>query len=371
MGLRYLGGKILDTPKISVLIPMYNRKHYIKDCVDSVLNQTFKDFEIIIRDNCSTDGGFEFVQENYANQISSGKIKLFRNDENIGLWRSSNRLMYDAKGEYVYFLHSDDIFLSHALKHLYEAAKATNADVVHESYWFNIPQNSVGQSVSNVDLRCLETNPAPKDTLIFVSNNPINRFSEWITSGTFWDVQYNLLKREFILEELFAREIFFKVDYKFFMLWLLMFSKVFVKTPVICYVRRAAPDSGTNTGNWFQKIDESIKDLIEISRSMDEVFDKIAFFKDNEEYQYMAKAHLLQLIHPFFVTRRNFYKDGITPEIQRTVANAFKEYFGKDYFYVEFLFNLSQVSQHGKPVDKIVTPSAPPRFTEQLILEAA
>ena len=59
----------MDAPKISVLIPMYNRKHYIEDCVNSVLNQTFQDFEIIIRDNCSTDGSFEFVAKRYAKEI--------------------------------------------------------------------------------------------------------------------------------------------------------------------------------------------------------------------------------------------------------------------------------------------------------------
>lgn len=59
----------MNTPKISVLIPMYNRKHYIQDCINSALNQTFQDFEIIIRDNVSTDGGFEFVQHRYANEI--------------------------------------------------------------------------------------------------------------------------------------------------------------------------------------------------------------------------------------------------------------------------------------------------------------
>ena len=71
----------MSEPKISVLIPMYNRKHYIEDCINSVLNQTFQDFEIIIRDDGSTDGSAEFVEKIYATQISSRKITLMRNEK--------------------------------------------------------------------------------------------------------------------------------------------------------------------------------------------------------------------------------------------------------------------------------------------------
>ena len=123
--------------KISVLIPLYNRMRYIKECIDSALNQTFQDYEIIIRDNCSTDGSFEFVQENFSQQISEGKIKLFRNEKNIGEGGSVNRLFNDATGKYFTILHSDDAYLPHALKHLYEVAEKTSADVVHGSFFFN------------------------------------------------------------------------------------------------------------------------------------------------------------------------------------------------------------------------------------------
>ena len=108
------------SPKISVLIPLYNRKHFISDAVDSVLRQTFQDFELIIRDDVSTDGGFEFVQEKYSKQISEGKIKLFRNEKNLGEFPSTNKLISEAEGKYFTILHSDDLYLSHALQHLYE-----------------------------------------------------------------------------------------------------------------------------------------------------------------------------------------------------------------------------------------------------------
>ena len=60
----------MNTPKISVITPLYNRRHYIEQTVDSVLNQTFTDWELIIRDDCSTDGVVEFIEERYAEQIN-------------------------------------------------------------------------------------------------------------------------------------------------------------------------------------------------------------------------------------------------------------------------------------------------------------
>lgn len=60
-------------PKISVLVPLYNRKHYISNVIDSVLSQSFQDFELIIRDDGSTDGSYDFVREKYAKYIGEAK----------------------------------------------------------------------------------------------------------------------------------------------------------------------------------------------------------------------------------------------------------------------------------------------------------
>ncbi len=338
----------MNDPKISVLIPMYNRKHYIQDCINSVLNQTFQDFEIIVRDDGSKDGSAEFVEKIYSKEISEGKIKLFRNEQNRGEFITTNRLIADACGKYITILHSDDAYLPHALKHLHEVAEKTNADVVHSSYFFNSEKDG---SLLKLHPTCWENHPAEKVKL--VSDNPELRFSEWVDDGTFCDLMYNIFNRKFILNS----ADFFHLGHNFLSLWWIMQSKVFVKTPIICYIRRDAPDSLTNS----KKISNNllvrrIENAIKLLKNMDELFLKIDFLKDNEDAQFRAKAHMTRCFDEFLIKRLNFYKDGITPKLHRDVAEVFKKYFGDEYFYPAFLFHWVHVMQFNKSVDKFASP---------------
>ena len=343
----------MDAPKISVLIPMYNRKHYIGDCITSVLNQTFKDFEIIIRDNCSTDGSFEFVAEKFSDQIASGKIKLIHNKMNFLLEGSSNRLMTDALGKYILFLHSDDVLLPNALQHLYEVAEVTNADVVHESYYLSASENVYDKSQWKVS--CNETNPV--EQVAVMSNDPLQKFNEWNLDGTFHDVQYNLLNRKFMLEN----RIFFKYDYKYASLWWIMFADVFVKTPVVCYIRRNAPDAGSRNTH-LNKIDPLISTLVKVCNDFDERFSEVEFLKNNVNLQYVAKSKFLDVFSTYFIHFAGFYKKGITPEILNEMSTAFKKHFGDNYFFPMFLFNWQQSILYSKmPTQIVSTPPLPPQ----------
>ena len=91
-------------PKVSVSIPVYNCEAYIGEAIDSVLNQTFKDVEIIVIDNQSTDRTREIVQKyDYPN------VKLIVNDTNLGMLRNWHNALNYATGEYVKILAADDI----------------------------------------------------------------------------------------------------------------------------------------------------------------------------------------------------------------------------------------------------------------------
>jgi GT2 family glycosyltransferase len=89
-------------PLLSVVIPNWNGKKFLADCIDSLKEQTFLDFEVILVDNGSTDGSAEFVEERYG-----GFLRIIRNSRNLGFTGGNNTGIRAAKGEYLILLNND------------------------------------------------------------------------------------------------------------------------------------------------------------------------------------------------------------------------------------------------------------------------
>jgi glycosyltransferase involved in cell wall biosynthesis len=99
-------------PKVSVLIPTYNSAIYLIEAIESVLNQTFSDFELIIVDNCSTDNTDEVVSK----YLSDPRIIYKKNETNLGVVGNFNLCLSYASGQYIKFLCADDKFFPHLLE---------------------------------------------------------------------------------------------------------------------------------------------------------------------------------------------------------------------------------------------------------------
>ena len=104
--------EIPDRPKVTVLMPAYNGEKYLREAVDSILNQTFTEFEFLIIDDGSTDKTWQILQE-YAGMDQ--RIVLVQNDNNLGLAKSLNKGLGMAKGEYIARMDADDISLPERL----------------------------------------------------------------------------------------------------------------------------------------------------------------------------------------------------------------------------------------------------------------
>src|SRR4030042_587586 len=96
-------------PKVSVIITTYNRVHFVCEAIDSVLNQTFKDFEIIVVDDGSTDNTKEALKR-YSKNI------FYIYQSNKGRSQARNTGLKVAKGDYIAFLDDDDIWVPHKLE---------------------------------------------------------------------------------------------------------------------------------------------------------------------------------------------------------------------------------------------------------------
>lgn len=95
-------------PRVSVCIPTYNYAHFISSAVESVLNQEFGDFEIIVQDDCSSDNTEEVI----AGFLSDPRVKFGRNERNLGLGANWNVCLRKAAGEYVKYVFADDLLAS-------------------------------------------------------------------------------------------------------------------------------------------------------------------------------------------------------------------------------------------------------------------
>ena len=112
-----------NMPTVSVCIPTYNRKTYLQQTIESVKAQTYRDYEIVIVDDGSTDGSGEMIKK------LDCPIRYYW-QENAGLPKTRNRLIRLARGKYISFLDSDDLLVPDALERLVAVAKTQSQDVI-------------------------------------------------------------------------------------------------------------------------------------------------------------------------------------------------------------------------------------------------
>ena len=117
-------------PKVSVIMPVYNVSMYLETCLQSVLSQTFKDFELICINDGSTDDSGDILKK-YAELDT--RIKIIE-QENKGLSSARNKGIEIAKGQYITFIDSDDYYTLDFLEHLFTIQQKTCADIVGCDY---------------------------------------------------------------------------------------------------------------------------------------------------------------------------------------------------------------------------------------------
>ena len=102
------------TSKVSIIVPMYNAASFLKETLDSILNQTFTNFELLLIDDCSKDNTLEI-----ANSFSDPRIYIVKNEKNLGAGGTRNKGIKLAQSTYIAFCDADDIMFPNRLEEQY------------------------------------------------------------------------------------------------------------------------------------------------------------------------------------------------------------------------------------------------------------
>lgn len=244
--------KFLETKKVSIIIPVYNTAPYLRECLDSVINQSLKEIEIICVNDGSTDNSLDILEE-YA---AKDKRIIIINQENQGLSCTRNNALKIAKGEYIQFLDSDDYIDLNTCADLYNKSIRFNLDMVNfEGINFdeNKQEQLKGQTIFYI---------SPNEEKTVYSGTDLEKIKEFIpiSACRFF------YKRKFIIDNkmLFPEHLCFEDNY--FVLKALLLVKNYGVLRKIYYYRRIHKNSITQ--NWSKHFSDYIKIVLKI----DELF---------------------------------------------------------------------------------------------------
>lgn len=248
-------------PLISVIVPVYNAEKYLNRCIDSVLNQTFQDFELILINDGSTDRSGE-ICERYKNLDKRIKVVC---QENAGQAQARNNAIKIARGEWISFLDSDDAINPNLLAFLYDAAVACRADLSACDFLES-------------DF-CEEVFFGDHEYTAQVKDNSEETFCEFFDSGKYyWTVWGKLIKKSIVQSDLFTPGKYYE-DNALIIRWLYSSPKI-ATVPLKLYFYQINPEGTTKS-----KVSEKYFDFL---WAMEQ---QVAFFA-GVRYELMLKKAL-------------------------------------------------------------------------------
>ena len=133
----YKKEKIMD--KVTLIVPVYNVEKYLKRCIDSILNQSYKNIEIICVNDCSPDNSQEILNDYEKKQ----QIRVIINEKNMGLGKSRERALKESTGKYIMFIDSDDYIDTYYVEKYMAVMQSEDYDMVIGGYTRDVDGNHI------------------------------------------------------------------------------------------------------------------------------------------------------------------------------------------------------------------------------------
>ena len=281
--------------EISVILPVYNSENYIKECLDSLLSQTFKDIEILCIDDGSTDGSLNILKDI---EKTDSRITVIT-QENMGVAKTRNNGLNLVKGNYVYFMDSDDCLDKNAFKKLHDNITSNRSDFcimkvifVNGSEEYKFPAFDIDKEFDKVNFN--DFTFTYKDVKSHVLND---LFAPWLK---LYSAEFLKSNDDFTFPEIKSYS-----DAPFHVKTMLNASRISFVPEYLYYYREnddSLVHSSSNTINFF-RLSDIIEDYLVKNDFIDEFTDEFAAFKivklvyymgftDSDEYYTKAKEEL-------------------------------------------------------------------------------
>ncbi len=192
-----------NEPLISVIIAIYNPGKYLRGCLDSIINQTYRNLEIILVDDGSTDDSLKICQE-YAERDNR---VIVHHKENSGVSATRNQGIRLAHGDYFSFIDSDDWLESDTYEYLINLIKEHNVDAVNYEHYITFPQNETVHKLAPDNYGLFDKRGAMKQLVYNVAFAWNKLFSKKIIENVWFDEE--ICRGE---DSLFARQTFDNAD---------------------------------------------------------------------------------------------------------------------------------------------------------------
>ena len=262
----------METPLISIIIPVYNVEKYIKACLTSVFNQSYTNIEIIIIDDNGKDKSIEIASEML--KITSFRYSIIKQIENMGVSEARNTGIKHSLGKYIFFLDADDVITPNCIELLYNAMVSSKSDLVMGEYkriYSKEFNKELDDNINYKDSKKIEY----KD--IYYNNE----------SHYIWNILY---KKSVILDN----NLFFEKDIKFAedALWITLVqfkAKKMVKINAQTYKYRITKDSSCIS---LCAKDKYINNLIL-------VIEKLFDYVNSQKYSNLEKGVLISRIRTY------------------------------------------------------------------------
>ena len=280
-----------------MVIPLYNAEKYIAECLDSILAQTFTDFEVIVVDDCSTDSSCEIVQS-YAEKFD-GRLTLSRMDKNHGSGAvSRNRGLMLSRGEYVFNMDNDDLITKTALEELYTLAKDYDADVVYCEKFYR--SDSAGKNIYFLDEKHYEVVDKPT----IETGNLSDRIHAFVRNKHRVEPWTKFVRRKLLIE----REIIFPplkiADDDIWTYGLILYANKFLHVPNAVYIWRQTEDSLYRGKKTLQDtLTFWVNPILLGLKTLDNFIGKHEFFQKNPQHRYAVLEGFVNKMFDFILNR--------------------------------------------------------------------